>query len=358
MKIRLYIILTFLPLLSIGQEYPIVDTLNYGSNVSHVKYYIQNEGEDEVLIKTYWFNELGKHTTTYTGYGGFKIYKQSKITYNYSINGNLDNIKHQDYISPQNDSIGNFITTEIKKVISNGSYKKGNNVIENILAKYESSYISVVPEDINWHSSENLHPAMIFKRNQLGQDSLILLFDTISKNEMCLDEIVSFIYDDENRLVKKKWINMPIRYGFEFQVFKPSSVNFEDSTLNLNNIYQEKIYKYLEDTIEIKYFEEKHLTGTEIKVLNDKNLVQSELVINARQDTLSHYQYKWNSMNKLESSKRIKHTGYDGFGWALDLTYGNIKKYKYDDKNRLVRIEIFQDDKLVCTERYEIIERK
>ena len=77
MKTAIYILLSFLPCFVFGQDYPKIDTLTYSENISHVRYFIQYDGEKEMLLETYWFNEIGKHTITYSGYDGFELFKQT-----------------------------------------------------------------------------------------------------------------------------------------------------------------------------------------------------------------------------------------------------------------------------------------
>jgi hypothetical protein len=294
---------------------------------------------------------------TYKGYDGFEIYKQSKISYNYDSNKKLSTVKYLDSISPKNDSIGKLYSSEIRESIENGSYRKDKNISIKISEKVHRMYEHVNPENVNWGRVSKMIPNMIFKRNKIGNDSLIEIYNKLNDKEIYLDQIVFFFYNAQNKIKRKKWIDVPHSNVFEFQAFKPSSVEFEDSITILTGSYQEKTYKYYKDSIVIKHNLNGRFTGSEIKILNNKGRVQSELVLNTKQDTLSYYQNKWDSINNLKSRKRIKHTGYDGFGYSLDLTYGNIKAYKYDEKNRLVQIDTFEDDIPVCSERFKIIEK-
>ncbi|NOU61987.1 hypothetical protein [Marinifilum caeruleilacunae] len=351
MRTAIYILINLVPCLLFAQDYPIIDTLNYGGNVSHVKYYFQNDGDKEILLETYWFNESRKHTITYTGYDGIEIYKQTKTSYNYDINNNLTTVKYLDYISPKNDSIGKLLISEIRK-----AYKEDKNISNELIEKYQAMYEYINPENINWGSNKEMIPLLIFKRNRIGNDSLIEIYNEINDKEIYLDQIVFFFYDKQNRIKRKKWIDIPNSNVFKFQVFKPSDVKLEDSIKVLTNSYQEKTFKYYKDSIVMKHYVNGRFTGSEINKTNSNGTL-SEFVLNSNGDTLSSYLNEWDLRKNLINRKRIKHTGYDGFGYSLDLTFGNIKKYKYDEKNRLIQIDTFEDDKHVCTERFEIVEK-
>jgi len=356
MRSAIYTLLNLVPCLLFGQDYPRIDTLNYGNDVSHVKYFYQREGKDEILLETYWFDEFGKHLITYKGYDGYEIYKQSKISYIYDSNNNLSIVKYLDSISPKNDSIGELYSSAIRKSIENGSYRKDKNISIKISEKYQRMYEHVNPEKINWGRVSKMIPSMIFKRNKIGNDSLIKIYNKLNDREIYLDQIVFFFYNSQNKIKRKKWIDVAHSNVFEFQAFKPSSVEYEDSITILTGSHQEKTYKYYKDSIVIKHNVNACFTGSEIKKTNS-NGISSEIVLNTNGDTLSYYQNLWDLRKNLTSRRRIKHTGYDGFGYSLDLTYGNIKKYKYDDRDRLVQIDTFEDDKHVCTERFEIVEK-
>lgn len=350
MKTAIFILLSFLPCFVFGQDYPKIDTLNYGENISHVRYFIQYEGEKEMLLETYWFNELGKHTITYSGYDGYELVKQTKTTFNYDTYNNLSEIESIYYISPKNDSIGKLYSNEARE------YFRKYNTIEKLDDKYRSLYERVNPESVNWNSDLPVYAKMIFQRNVLGKDSVIEIYNTFG-DEIYLDETVSFFYDSKNDLERKKWMDITYSNILEFQAFKPNSTELADTITNLTGSYREKTFKYFKDSTVIQYFVNGELTGNEIQRMVDNGQLKTELALNVSGDTLSYYKSIFNTNNQLEREERVLHTGYDGFGYGIDLAWGNIKKYKYDNDNRLIQIDTYDNDKHICTERFEIIEK-
>jgi len=347
MKTAIYILLSFLPCFVFGQDYPKIDTLNYGENISHVRYFIQYDGEKEMLLETYWFNEIGKHTITYSGYDGFELFKQTKTTFDYDTYGNLSETQSIYYISPKNDSIGKLYSNEARE------YFRKYNSIEKLDEKYRSLHERVNPENVNWNSDLPIYAKLIFKRNTLGRDSIIEIYNTFG-DKIYLDETVSFFYDSKNNLKRKKWMDITNPNIIEFQAFKPSSTELADTITKLTGSYQEKTFNYFKDSIVIQYFANGELTGSEIQMTVDNGQLKTELTLNANGDTLSYYKSVYDSNNLLKTWQRIKDTGYDGFGYAIDLSLGNIKKYQYDFKNRLLQIDTYENDKHICIERFEI----
>ncbi|MBN2777947.1 MAG: hypothetical protein JXR36_09900 [Bacteroidales bacterium] len=346
MKTAIYILLSFLPCFVFGQDYPKIDTLNYGKNISHVRYFMQYDGE-EMLLETYWFNDLGKHTITYSGYDGYVLFKQTKTIFNYDTYGNLSEIASIYYISPKNDSIGKLYSNEA------GEYFRKYKSIEKLDNKYRSLYERVNPESVNWNSDLPVYEKMIFKRNVLGRDSVIEIYNTFG-DKIYLDETVSFFYDSKNNLERKKWMDITYSDILEFQAFKPSSNELADTITNLTGSYQEKTFKYFKDSIVIQYFVNGELTGNEIQRMVDNGLLKTELTLNANGDTISYYRSVYDSNDQLKTWYRIIDTGYNGFGYATDLVCGNIKKYQYDYNKRLLQIDTYENDKHICIERFEI----
>ncbi len=347
MKTAIYILLSFLPCFVFGQDYPKIDTLNYGKNVSHVRYFMQYDGEKEMLLETYWLNELGKHTITYSGYDGFEFFNQTKTTFEYDTLGNLSEIKSIGYISPKNDSISKLFAIEAREYFSK------YNSIEKLNEQYLPLYQKVNPESVNWNSDLPILAKKIFKRNVLGKDSVIEIYNTFG-DKIYLDDIVLFFYDSKNNLERKKWIDITYPNIFQFQAFKPGSTELADTITNLTGSFQEKTFKYFKDSIVIQYFVNGELTGNEIQKTVDNGLLKTELTLNTNGDTLSYYKCVYDSNNQLKTRHRIIDTGYDGFGYTIDLAWGNIKKYQYDYKKRLLQIDTYENDKHICIERFEI----
>ncbi len=350
MRTAICILLSLLPCFVIGQDYPRIDTLNYGKNISHVRFFMQYDGEKEMLLETYWFNEIGKQTITYRGYDGFEIFKQTKTSFDYDTSGNLTEIKSVSYISPKNDSIGKLYSNEARE------YSRKYKSIEKLDEKYRPLYERVNPESVNWNSDLPIDAKIIFKRNSIGKDSVIEIYNTFG-GKIYLDDIVSFFYDSKNNLERKKWIDITYPNILEFQAFKPSSTELADTITILTGSYQEKTFKYFKDSIVIQYFVNGELAGKEIQKTDDNGLFKTELTLNANGDTLSYYEGVYDSNHQLKTRHRIIDTGYDGFGYAKDLAWGNIKKYKYDNKKRLLQIDTYENDKHICIERFEIIKK-
>ncbi len=336
-------------MVTFGQRYLRIDTVNYGNNVDHVKRYLKHNNNEQMLLESYWFNDLGKLTIRYDGY---EDEAQQKTFFEYDANGYLTTVKETYYISSHNDSIGELYDAEMMEYARKEirvDWKKINK-------KYESLYERVDPEKVDWISSDSIHSSITIIYNQNGKDSLIYLYEKMyNKDISYIDNIGSFSYNKENKLIKERWTDVPQKNVFKFQAFKPSSIEFEDSVKILSGSYTEKTYKYFGDTIKIDYCVNGSLTGYELQIQVD-NIIK-ELVYNTDYDTLSYYINTYNSDNLLIIRHRVKHTGYSGFGYGLDYKWSNIEKYQYDSKHRLVQIDGFKDNEHNYTERFEIIEK-
>jgi hypothetical protein len=347
MKKTFCILFSLISWASFGQEYPRIDTLFYGTNVDHIRHYLHYNDKEEMLVETNWFDDAGKHIFTYYGYDNES---QSRTSFEYD-KGYLTSVKRTDYRSPHNDSIGQLLHEETMDYL-----RKGLDIDWDLInEKYDKLYEKVNPENVNWISNQDLHPSLLIKRNIYGQDSLIELYSELSDNEFYLDEIITFDYNEQNKLVKKKWTDVPHESVFKFQAFKPSSNEFEDSIKVLSGSYREKIFRHSGDTIKIEYFVNGSYTGYELQITVDG--IKEEIVYNSNNDTLSYYTNEFDSNNLLIRRHRVKHTGYNGFGYSLDLRWGNIEKYKYDTNHRLVQIDGFEEDKHIYVERFEITEK-
>nr|WP_319401665.1 hypothetical protein [uncultured Carboxylicivirga sp.] len=351
MKTISHIILFFFPLIVFGQDYPRIDTVSYGKSISHVNHYFHYDDKNEKLISSYWFNDFGKHYITYSGY---EDDRQKVTIYEYNNRNEITNIKGDTFISPKNDSI----TTLFYKAYEE-SYKKGkrdNNTYNELYNKYSSMYEVVNPENLEWDLNEKL-PGLIIHKNKLGLDSLIELYDDFNKEDRYLDEKVYFFYNSNNKLARKKWVDIKNPNVFEFQAFKPSSTELDDSLRMITGTTREKKYKYYNDSTEIKYYVNGVYTGYEIKKYSNNGLKLEELVFNAKKDTLSYFIKCYNSRKLLQSETRVKHNGYNGFGYAMDLVWGDTKRYAYDPSGRLIRIDGYEGNKHISVDRFEIIEK-
>ena len=345
--IRFISLLTFqsLSVILYGQEYPRVDTVNYGSNVSHVYRYFHYDDKPEKLTGSFWFNEEVRHDHTLFGY---EYEKQIKTTFEYDHDGALIKIIEKSYQSPKNDSLSKAYLEEINKDIDSDW--------NTIHSKYDSMYEVVNPETVNWQLVEQF-PKLIFCRDNLRRDSIIEVHRTFHSGEPYLAEKVYFHYNDQNELIAKKWINIEHPNIIEFNAFKPSTTIFDDSIKLISGSAQAKTYEIREDLIKINYYVNGKFTGYEHQTLNVDGLISDEFVFNTKGDTLSHFINIYNENELLKIRHEKYHSGYNGFGYSLDLLWGNINKYSYDTLNRLIRVDGFHDEKHISTTRFEIFEK-
>ncbi len=351
MKKITYIILLFFPFTLLGQDYPRIDTVNYGKAISHVNHYLRYDDKDEKLIESYWFNNLGKHYRTYYGY---EDYSQGMTVFEHNIKNEISCVKYLSYTSPHNDSISKMYYEESYELYKNG--KRDNNTYNELQRKYSSMYEVINPENIKWNSKDRL-PRIIIYKNQLDQDSLMEIFNDFGDGERYLDERVYFLYNRANELIRKIWSDVKNPNVFEFQAFKQNTTELDDSITILTGTNEEKIYKYFKDSIVIKYYVNGQYTGYEINKSSNNGLKLEELVFNTKNDTLSYFIKNYNSEKLLTSENRVKHNGYNGFGYSMDLERGDIKKYKYDSKNRLIRIDGYEGNKHISVDRFEFLEK-
>ncbi len=350
MKKISHLILVFFPVILLGQDYPRIDTVAYGKGISHVNHYFHYNDKDEKLISSFWFNDLGKHYITYSGY---EDDRQQVTLFEYKNLNDISRIKGDSYTSPKNDSITKMFYKAYEESYKNG--KRDNNTYNELYKKYASMYEVVNPEKLEWDLNDKL-PGVIIHKNKLGLDSLIELYDDFNE-ERYLDEKVYFFYDSNNKLARKKWVDIKHPNVFEFQAFKPSTSELDDSLRVITGTIREKRYKYYNDSTEIKYYVNGIYTGYEIDKYSNNGLKLEELVFNAKNDTLSYFIKCYSSQKLLQSETRVKHNGYNGFGYSLDLVWGDTKKYKYDSNGRLIRIDGYERDEHISIDRFEIIEK-
>lgn len=352
MKTIITILISLISILGQAQS-PEIDTLYFGGNVSHVVKYFHYDNDDEKIISKYYFNEKGFHVLTYYGYNDRK---QRRTLLEYEKNGLLKLTKGERYISPKNDSIGNALDEEMIQLM------KSNIDIESeewaqFNERYSTSREIVNPEQVKWKSNSELSPEKIVISNITGQDSIVEYYSSLNSNETYLDEKVFHFYNEFGQLKRKLWVDIPHENVFEFQAFKPNSLELADSIKILTNSFREKSFTYFQDSVKIAYSVNGQFTGSEIRRTINDGFIKEEIVFDANNDTLSYFVEHYDTNKRKAMRHRVKHNGYNGFGYSLDLAWGDIKKYKYDWKKRLVRIDGFDKDVHIFTERYEIIEK-
>ncbi len=352
MKKIAYIILLFFPLSLLGQDYPRIDTVNYGKNVNHVNHYLQYDDKKEKLIESYWFNNLGKHHTTYSGYKNYRQYMEY-----FEYIDNMMYVTNLSFISPHNDSISQMYDDEsyrLYKLYREG--KRDNDYDKELEQKYSSMYEVINPENIKWNFKDIL-PRIIIYKNQLDQDSLMEVFNDFGDGERYLDERVYFFYNKTNELIRKIWSDVKNPNVLEFQAFKQGTTELDDSITILTGTNEEKTYEYFKDSTIIKYYVNGQYTGYGINKFSNNGFILEELVFNAKNDTLSYFIKNYNSDKLLISESRVKHNGHNGFGYSMDLELIDIKKYKYDLSNRLIKIDGYEGDKHISVDKFEIFEK-
>ncbi|MGL1886204.1 MAG: hypothetical protein OCD76_06790 [Reichenbachiella sp.] len=352
-KITPFFICQLIPTILFAQEYPSIDTVNYGSNVSHVYEYFHYDHAPEQQISSFWFNESGKHQFTLSGYGD-KV--QTKILYKYDESGILRGVNKLFNQSTFNDSISRAYENEIDYIYKNydhDPYEDGT--MDSLYLKYNSMYEYVNPEKASWQNVKQ-EPKFIFYRNSLNQDSIILVFSNFSSEESYLYEKVFYYYNDKGELITKKWDNIEHPNIIEFSAFKSGTVDFEDSIKLISGSNEAKTYDWQKKITKMKYYVNGKLTGYEHQILNNDGLVTEELVFNTTGDTLSHFMNTYNDSKLLESRYRKYHSGYNGFGYSLDFLHRDNDKYTYDSLNRLIKIDSYNAKKHISTRRFEIFQ--
>lgn len=328
-----------------GQEYPYIDTVNYGNNVSHVFRYFHYDDKPEKLTASFWFNKEGRHEYSLFGY---HYEEQRKTTFEYDHSGTLKKVIEATYQSTRNDSLSKAYYDEINQDIEIDW--------SSLYTKYDSMYELVNPEAVNWKIVESV-PKLVFKRDGKLRDSLVEVYSTFHSGEPYLDDKVFYYFNEEGELIAKKWINVKHPNIIEFSAFKPGTAVFEDSIKLISGSAQAKTYDRSKDLIKIDYYVNGKFTGFEHQILNNEGLISDELVFNTAGDTLSHFINTYTKYGLPESRYRKYHSGYNGFGYSLDLLWGNIEKYQYDTLNRLIRIDGFEDEQHISTTRFEIFEK-
>jgi hypothetical protein len=346
-KLTIFLIYQLIPVILLAQEYPSVDTVNYGSDVSRVNQYFHYDDDAEKLINSFWFNNEGKHEFTLFGYG---YEKQTKISFEYDNDGVLIKVIKASYQSSKNDSLSKAYYHELNKAFEIDISEDGK------WDKMHSKYDYINPETVNWQPVKQI-PKLTFSRDILRRDSIIEVYGTFHSGEPYLAEKVYYHYNKDNELTTKKWINIEHPNIIEFNAFYPGTAVFEDYIKLISGSDQAKTYAISKDFIKKNYYINGKFTGYGHQTLSNNGLVSDELVFDKKGDTLSHIINTYNT-NKLLESRNIKHhSGYSGFGYSMDLLWGNSDKYTYDTLNRLIRIDGFEDEKHVSITRFEIFEK-
>jgi len=355
MKKVLYLIY-ILPILVHAQEFHMIDTLNFGNSVRevslrniHVK---QNTNE---LVAVFIFNDQGYHVSSYWNYNHPS---QIKSVYEYS-GAKLISTKKLKYISAHNEILSSQYSNEMH--IIHRKYRDDEEMKyvawDSLKAKYELLYKYENPEYIRWEDSAFVVSKCDLKYNSSNQISKILSYVQLNKNEMYLDEIISFKYNEHGQVIQEQTKELPNENVFKFQAFNPSSTEQEDSIRTLSGNVKEKNYCYLTDTTVIEYLVNNKVTGYEYQLFNKNKSQIKYTLINREQDTLSIYVECFNNQKQKIKRTRIYDEGYSGFGYSLDLVYGNEKEYHYDSLGNLLEIVTLQDRQPVYIDKYEIKRR-
>ena len=330
---KILIILLFIPTLVYSQEYPILDTLNFGKNVKEVLVYRKHASDKkENLIKKYVFNPQKQQRTIYTGYNSSYQYKDE---YEY-----------------QND-----------KLISYKSYSKCS-LVDNIdwlvVEKIDSTmYEKVNPEEIDWEKSANLNKYMTLEYYENGKVSSIKLYEQMSEGESYLDEEIKFIYNSKGQIESKTYSEKGHPNVIKFQAFKPSSLELNDSIKMLSGTMRKKRFYYFNDTTLIKYFVNGIHTGNEYQIFNadEETKTKTYTVYNPLNDTLSLSVETFNENQLLISRKNILQKGYNGFGFSLDVAAGDEYFYEYDNLKRIKKVDCYDIGEFYYSDTY-IVNKK
>ncbi len=354
MKSRTTILFLMVFLSIFAQEYPRIDTLYYGNNVVSVLRSFQNIGREEVFLSKYFFNNKGQHITTLTGYNRRK---QTKNIFEYDDNGKLLSLKEVEYISPKNDSIEDMLFKELGEFCKQKDFSTESEEWNDYDRRYYSLRENINPEEIDWELDINIQRFIVIKRNIAGLDSIAEVYSNQFEKVLFLDKIVYCFYDNHNRLIRKRWVEIPQNNVFKFQAFNSNSYQLSDSIRVLSNSSRQKQYQYFQDSIKIEYFVNDITTGYEIKRLDKNGGIISEIILSTNKDTLSFFNYVYNSENLLEVRYQIKHVGENGFGFSMDMEWGSIEKYKYDSEDRLIQVDGYEDEKHIYRTIYKIEEK-
>jgi hypothetical protein len=354
MKTRLIILLKMISLSIFAQEYPRIDTLDYGNNVVSVLRSFQYIGKESISSSKFIFNKEGQHVTTLAGYNNRK---QTKDIFEYDDNGKLLSFEEVEYISPKNDSIEDALFKELGEFCKKTDFSTESKEWKDYDNRYNTLRENINPEEIDWEIGSNIKRNIIIKRNIAGLDSIVEVYNNQFDNGLLLDEVVYNYYDSQDKLIRKRWVDIPQDNVIKFQAFKSNSYQLADSFRVLSNTWRQKQYQYFHDSIKIEYSVNDVTTGYEIKKLGRNGEILSEIVLNTNNDTLSIYNYTYNSKNLLDSKFQIKHERYNGFGYSMDLAWGNIETYKYDSEDRLIQIDGYDDKKHIYITTFEIEEK-
>lgn len=316
---KILTILLFFPILVYSQEYPTFDIMDFGKNVRTAYLYRHYETETQsTIIEKYIFNNKGQHVITYNG---FNSSSQLKKIYEYQ---------------------GTKLIT-YKKLYHDSS--------DDSLSSNENA--PVIFEKINWNNSVTWEDIKI-KYDSLGNVSNYEIYNHLSNDRTILDETISFIYNSDGKLEKKTWKEQENPDVLKFQFFESSSLEISDSIKNISGNYREKIFQYLGDTTKILYYLNAKLTGIEYQVYNHIDRIKSFVITNSSGDTLSISKEWYNENKQLIAKKRIYHSGYNGFGYSLDLEMGDEFYYKFDTMGNLNQIDCYDDGKFYYRDEYKI----
>ncbi|MBP8789993.1 MAG: hypothetical protein KBH01_01025 [Breznakibacter sp.] len=333
MKNVLFILL-FVPLNIFSQDYPRVDTLTFGENVKEAFLYQHYYQGDTTLIEKYIYDYAGNHIYTFQGYN-YPMPTRTMFEYE---KGQLTKIIKQKYTSSYNDSLQDEMWNRYFKILSQGENKETERKADSLHQAYKTKYLIIDPEKVNWEQDGVFESEIEIEYDSRNNPKVYRISTSIMNEPPRLDMVFEIDYNDNGSIKSKHWMVIEHPNSIKLNVFKPNTLELNDSIKVLSGEIRTKQYTYNTNLVLIEYFLNQKQTGIENEIYNPTNRMKDIIVMNLTGDTLSYRTESYDLSGKIIKKERIIETGYDGFGYGYDFVAEEQKAYHYDLNGRINQI--------------------
>jgi hypothetical protein len=162
--------------------------------------------------------------------------------------------------------------------------------------------------------------------------------------DLSTESVITFYYNTQGKVIKEELVDFPDK-GDIILGFKPNStteiIEKPDAKKQITNY---KLFKYLGDTVLIKYYKNGTLSGKGKQAFNKRGLLTYMATYNLNGELLFQIKNIFNEKGK-PIDQRIFQTGYDGYGNGGDFAGGDRRTFEYDKSGRLIKVvEYFGDE--------------
>ncbi|MBR8538402.1 hypothetical protein KDU71_22730 [Carboxylicivirga sediminis] len=344
------LILLLVPLNIFSQEYPRVDTLNFGENVKEAFLYQHycHQG-DTNLVEKYIYDDAGNHIYTFEGYN-YPMPTRTMFEYEKGLLNKI--IKHK-YTSSYNDSLKDEMWNRYFKILSKGENKETERKADSLYQAYKLKYVLIDPEKVRWEKEGVFESEIKIEYNSQSNPKEYRIYTSIMNEPPRLDMVLEIEYNDNGRIKSKCWTDIEHPNTIKLNAFKPNTLMLNDSIKVLSGDIRKKEYTYNTNLVLIECFLNQKHTGIEKEIYNPTTRKKDIIVMNLTGDTLSYRTEYFDLKGKLIKKERIIETGYDGFGYGYDSVAEEQKEYYYDSEGRINQILGYEDKKRYSVSTYK-----